>query len=206
MRLRYEGLARTGGVEVVARSELLWRQDGKRYEARLETVLPRLPPRIQHSTGQLTAQGLAPDRYSEKSRSEQATHFERDKGLLSFSNNQPASALSEGAQDRLSVLLQLGALLQGAPGRYPAGSTIEVQTAGTHDAEVWQFSVETEEELVLPGGRHRALKLVRIARKPFDPTLELWLAPAMDYASVRLRLTQHNGDWLDQQWTGTDRP
>jgi len=27
----------------------------------------------------------------------------------------------------------------------------------------------------------------------------------MDYAPVRLRLTQPNGDWVDQQWSSTDK-
>jgi hypothetical protein len=35
--------------------------------------------------------------------------------------------------------------------------------------------------------------------------VELWLAPGAAYAPVRLRLTQPNGDWVDQQWSSTDR-
>ena len=49
------------------------------------------------------------------------------------------------------------------------------------------------------------LKLTRNPRKEFDIKVELWLAPGMDYVPVRLRLTQPNGDWLDQQWSSTDR-
>jgi hypothetical protein len=206
MRLRYQVAGQTRGIDVRATAELLWRQDGKTYDARLETVLPLLGSRVQQSTGQITGQGLAPTRYGERNRGEEAAHFERDKGRLSFSNNQPAAALLAGAQDRLSVMLQLGAILAGAPGRYPPGTTINVQTASTRDAEVWQFTVEAEEELVLPAGRQKAVKLVRAPRKPFDQTVELWLAPGMDYAPVRVRLTQQNGDRLDQQWAGTDRP
>jgi hypothetical protein len=206
MRLRYQVAAQTRGFDVKATAELTWRQDGKAYEARLETVIPLLPSRVQQSTGAITPEGLAPARYAEKARSEEAAHFERDKSRLSFSNNQPTAPLLAGAQDRLSVMLQLGAIIGGAPARYPAGTTISVQTASTRDAEVWQFTVEAEEELVLPGGKQRTLKLVRTPRKPFDQTVELWLAPGMDYVPVRVRLTQANGDRLDQQWAGTDRP
>jgi hypothetical protein len=28
----------------------------------------------------------------------------------------------------------------------------------------------------------------------------------MDYVPVRIRLTQANGDYVDQQWSSTDRP
>jgi hypothetical protein len=36
--------------------------------------------------------------------------------------------------------------------------------------------------------------------------VELWLGTAMDYVPVRVRLTQANGDYVDQQWASTDRP
>ena len=49
------------------------------------------------------------------------------------------------------------------------------------------------------------LKLTRSPRKEYDIKVELWLAPGMDYVPVRLRLTQPNGDSVDQQWSSTDR-
>jgi hypothetical protein len=102
-------------------------------------------------------------------------------------------------------LLQHAALMGGEPGRYPPGSSISIQTAGTRDAEPWVFTVEGPEQLELPGGKVGALKLVRNPRKEFDQKVELWLAPGMAYAPVRLRLTQPNGDWVDQQWSSTDK-
>ena len=75
----------------------------------------------------------------------------------------------------------------------------------TREAEPWVFTVEGEEQLQLPGGNVAALKLTRNPRKEFDQKVELWLAPGMDYVPVRLRLTQPNGDWVDQQWSSTDR-
>ena len=65
--------------------------------------------------------------------------------------------------------------------------------------------MEAGEQLQLPGGNVATLKLTRNPRKEFDIKVELWLAPGMDYVPVRLRLTQPNGDWLDQQWSSTDR-
>ena len=205
MRLHYRVNATARGIALAGQGELVWRHDGREYEARLEVSAPLLPKRIQHSTGRITPDGLAPLRFSDKARTEQAAHFQRDQGKVSFSNNQPDAALLPGAQDRLSVLLQLGALIAGDPGRFGPGSTIEIQTAGTHDAEIWLFTVEGEEQLQLPGGAVRSLKLIRNPRKQFDQKVELWLAPAMDYVPVRLRLTQPNGDSVDQQWASTDR-
>jgi len=203
--LRYAVTAFTRDTRWHGQGQLQWRHDGAAYEARLDVSALLLPTRTQTSTGRVTPQGLAPLRFSDKSRSEQAAHFRRAEGKISFSSNQPDAPLMPGAQDRLSVLLQLGALVGGAPARFPPGTTIAIQTAGTREADIWLFGMEGPEELELPGGRVRALKLTRTPRKEYDTKVELWLAPGMDYVPVRLRLTQPNGDWADQQWSSTDR-
>jgi Protein of unknown function (DUF3108) len=205
VRLHYKVSAQSRGLLVHGVGELLWRHDGERYDAKLEVSAPLLPPRTQRSTGSITADGLAPLRFSEQSRSEQAAHFLRDQGKVSFSSNRPDAPLSPGAQDRLSVMLQLGALIAGNPGKFGPDASIAIQTVSTREAEQWVFTVEGEEQLQLPGGSVATRKLIRNPRKEFDIKVELWLAPGMDYVPVRLRLTQPNGDWLDQQWSSTDR-
>jgi hypothetical protein len=205
LRLHYEVEAQARGLTFKGQAELTWRHDGQAYEARLEASTPGRPSRVQRSVGRLTGQGLVPDYFSDKSRSEQATHFDREKQRLVFSNNKPEAALAEGTQDRLSVVLQLASLVAGSPQRYVPGATITLPTTGTSDADHWIFSVEREEDLGLPGGEVRALKLQRLPRKEYDQKVELWLAPRMDYAPVRLRLTNPNGDAVDQRWSSTDR-
>ncbi len=189
-----------------ARGELLWRHDGQQYEARSEVSAFLAGSRVQTSAGRITAEGLAPTRFSDKSKATLATHFERDKGRISFSANTPEAPLLAGAQDRLSVFLQLGAMIAGDPARYPPASTISVQTAGPRDADTWIFTVEGEEKLALVNGEMAALKLSRTPRRDFDIKVELWLAPALGYLPVRMRLTQQNGDFVDQQLRATDRP
>jgi hypothetical protein len=203
--LRYKVTAHARNQSWHADGELQWRHDGSDYEARLELSAPLFPSRVQRSTGRITAEGLAPLRFSDRARSEEAAHFQREEGKVSFSTNRPDAPLMAGAQDRLSVLLQLGAMIGGDPAKFPPGTTVTVQTASTRDAEAWEFTVDSEEQLELPGGPVSALKLTRKPRKEFDQRVELWLAPAMDYVPVRLRLTQPNGDWVDQQWSSTDR-
>jgi hypothetical protein len=113
--------------------------------------------------------------------------------------------LQPGAQDRLSLLLQLGARIAARPQAYAVGSTLEVQTSTTRDALIWRFRVEGLEELQLPGGHQTTLRLVRMPTGEYEPRVEVWLAPGLDYAPVRMRLTQYAGDHLDYQWSGTDR-
>ena len=102
--------------------------------------------------------------------------------------------------------LQLGARIAARPQAYPPGSQLEVQAATAREALIWRFQVEGPEELQLPGGHQATLRLVRRPEGEFEPRLEVWLAPGLDYAPVRMRLTQHNGDHLDYRWSGTDRP
>jgi len=203
--MNYEVTVKARGLSLSGRARLDWRHDGQEYQARLELSSPVLPSRVQRSTGRITETGLAPGYFSDKSRSEQATHFDRERGRLVFSNNRPESAIVEGMQDRLSVIVQLSMVIAGDPARFPAGTQIVVPTASTREAENWTFTVEGEEEQQLPGGTLRALKLQRLPRKEFDQKVELWLAPSKDYAPVRLRLTNPNGDTVDQRWSSTDR-
>ena len=205
MRLHYKVIAHTRGLVLSGESRLQWRQDGNEYEAKLELNGPFFPSRVQHSSGRITADGLAPLRFSDKARSEEAAHFERAEGKVSFSSNRPDAPLIAGAQDRLSVLMQLGAMIAGKPQNFGRGTTISIQTASTREAEIWQFTVEGTEALQLAGRELHAIKLIRNPRKDFDQKIELWLAPTLDYVPVRLRLTQPNGDWVDQQWSSTDK-
>ncbi len=206
VRLLYDIAGQIKSFSYSARAELEWRHDGSRYDARLEIGAFLLGSRIQTSSGSLTPEGLAPTRFSDKARSELAAHFERDKGKVIFSANTPEVALQPGAQDHLSIFIQLASLIAGEPGRYPRGSAIEMQAVGARDADIWRFVVDGEERLNLPGGEQATLKLTRVPGQTYDLRVELWLAPALGYLPARIRLTQSNGDFIDQQWRASERP
>jgi len=120
------------------------------------------------------------------------------------SANTPDAPLLAGAQDRLSVLLQLGALVATEPERYTPGTTLTLPTVGARDADLWLFTFESVETLVLPGCTLPAQKLVRLPRKPYDQTVEVWLAAQLGYLPARIRITEANGDAIDQQWQASD--
>ena len=191
-----QGLAK--GFHYPASAQLLWKNMQDHYEARLEVGAFLLGSRTQTSSGQLGREGLMPTRFGDKTRSELAVHFQRDKGVISFSANIPEVPLLKGAQDRLSVVLQLSALLAGDPTRYPLGTMLSFQTVSQREAEVWQFKVDNEETLNLPYGDLPSIKLLRTPRRDFDQRIELWLAPSLGYLPVRLRITNANGDFVDQ--------
>ena len=186
-----------------ANAELLWQHDGKRYNAQL-ALSAFGQTRMQTSRGEIIPSGLAPLRFSDKYRSEVAAHFNREYGKVTFSANTPDVSLQPGAQDRLSVLLQLAALIANDPGHYAPATTLSIQTIGPRDADTWLFTVGSEEEIKLPGGELMALKLERKPRQEFDQKVELWLAPTQAYLPVRIRITEANGDFIDQQWLATE--
>ncbi|OQW87557.1 MAG: hypothetical protein BWK72_13310 [Rhodoferax ferrireducens] len=183
--------------------ELLWLNEGNAYSARLHYGVFGLS-REQTSRGLITTTGLAPERFSDKYRSELAAHFNYAEHKISFSANTPDAALLPGAQDRLSVLLQLGALLASEPEQYPPGSTVSIQTAGPRDADTWLFTVVSVEPLELTRGTTQAIKLERNPRRPYDQKVEVWLAPDLGYLPARIRITDANGDNVDQIWVATE--
>lgn len=206
LRLKFDATGMRGNLRYNANGELAWLHDGTSYEARLQLSAFLIGSRVLTSTGSLTTTGLAPKRYGDKFRSETAAHFERDRGRVVFSANTPEAVLLPGAQDQLSVFLQLAAMLAGEPKRYPPGSTISMQTVGTRIAEPWTFTVDAAETLALPGGEQQSLRLTRLPRREYDQKVEIWLAPALAYLPARIRITQSNGDFIDQQWRSTETP
>jgi hypothetical protein len=204
--LKYKVQGQAKGFNYWASAELNWQQDGQDYEARLTVSAFLVGSRVQVSKGTLGAEGLMPTRFGDKSRNELAAHFQRDKGIISFSANSPDAPLLKGAQDRLSVVLQLSSLLAADPTRFPAGTMLSFQTVSQREAQVWHFLVEKEEMLQLPFGEMNAIKLNRMPRREFDQQIEIWFAPTLSYLPVRLRITNANGDFVDQLLSTVEKP
>ena len=203
IRLKYDVKGEVKGFPYFVNGELQWAQDGKTYDARMEISHFLLGSRVQTSTGQLTAQGLEPLRFGDKVRSEVAAHFDYSKNKVTFSANTPDAALLPGAQDQLSVLAQLAAMLGGDAKGFPKGSTLTFQAVGPRSSESWTLTVGVTEKLSLPGGEMSALRLWRDPSGEYDTKLEVWMAPALGFLPARVRLTQANGDYVDQQWRTT---
>ncbi|MEO7160729.1 MAG: DUF3108 domain-containing protein [Polaromonas sp.] len=206
VQLEYQMSGSAKGLTYHAKGEMAWHNTGSSYHASMTVKALLIGSRTMSSTGQVSAQGLAPSRFTDKSRSEVAAHFEPDKGQISFSANTPAVAWVEGAQDRVSVFMQLAGMLAGNPAGFPLGSTISTLTVGPRGADNWTFRVEGEEMLSLPLGEMATLKLSRQPRREYDQKVEIWYAPALGYLPVRNKITQANGDFVDQQLSALTRP
>ena len=177
--------------------QLVWRNDGGSYEARQEVSAFLLGTRSQNSTGKITPNGLAPTRFGDIGKREIAAHLDFDSKIVTFSANTNRYTISAGAQDRVSVLIQLGALLAAAPDRYPPGTQISFTTIGPRNADRWTFTVGETETLDLPAGSTRAVRLQKLPRHDRDLRADLWLGLDKQYLPVRLRITQSNGDFAE---------
>lgn len=206
VRLNYtiDGLAK--GIHYSAQGVLTWQQEDGHYDAKLVVRVFLLGERSLSSTGSITPDGLVPKRFSDKARSEQATHFLPEQGRISFSANTPDAPWQRGAQDRVSLFFQLASLLAADPARAVAGVQVPLYVAGPRDAEEWVFKVGGLQTLDLPRGPTPAVYLLRQPRREYDQKVEIWLAPDLGFLPVRFKQTQSNGDFVDQQLAATTPP
>ena len=196
--LAYE--LRRGGLSGDA--TLLWRPRADGYTLSMQATALGLPFLAWASQGGFDAAGIAPERFVDRRRSRdvRAANFQRDKERISFSSSTREFALIAGAQDRLSWMLQLPAIVDAAPEVFVAGTQIPVFVVNARgDADVWVFTVQGHEALDLPAGRiERTLHLLREPRRPYDTRVEVWLDPAQYHLPLRLRLaTVQTGDAND---------
>lgn len=206
IRLSYAVQAEVKHLKYQANGEMSWTHDGSQYEAQASVKMFLIGGRSQTSRGRITAAGLAPTRFGDKVRNEQAAHFDAEQGKVTFSANTPDAVLLPGMQDRLSVFMQLASLVAADPTQFGPGTRITVPTVGPRDAETWVFVVDGPEELALAQGPLPTLKITRAPRTEFDTRVELWLAPGIHYLPARIRITQSQGDFVDQQLTGVLTP
>jgi hypothetical protein len=174
-------------------ADLDWdlRADGH-YELRLEGRVAGVTLLDWASQGQIDAAGLAPDRFAlrRRGRDRQAANFQREAGKISFSGPTHEQPLVAGAQDRLSWLLQLSAIVAAAPERFVNKASVVLFVAGARgDADVWTFEVQGLEHL----DGTASLKLTREPRRLYDTRAEVWLDPAQHYLPLRVRQTPTGG-------------
>ncbi len=163
------------------------------YWLRLDTAWPGQPAAGSVSRGQIDRHGVAPLRHAEirRARELRAANFQRDAALITFSGPQRSYPLPPGAQDRLSWMVQLAAIVAADAGLRRSGERITLFVAGTRgDADAWHFEVLGAAPLQLPAGTVAdALQLRREPARPYDTRVEVWLDPARQHLPVRLRLT-----------------
>jgi hypothetical protein len=188
MTLHYD--MRRGAIS--GTGDLQWRPTAKGYQARLEGRVAGFSILTWASQGNFDAAGIAPTRFTDQRRgkSEQAANFQRGAGKISYSGPSTEYPLMDGAQDRLSWMIQVAAIAQADPKRLAPGKRVAMFVTGARgDGDVWSFLVQGVEDVSTGSGNLRAIKLLREPRKPHDTRVEVWLAPSLHHLPVRARLS-----------------
>ena len=185
------------GLTYYASGELRWQHNPTDYAASLTIKAFLIGSRVFSSVGSVGPQGLVPVRHGDKWRGEKATHFDAENHRIIFSNNKPSVDLQPGAQDQVSLYVQLAAAMAGDPERYKPGSSVSIQTATINDAVPWTLTLQSEETLQVDGKPMLTTKWVCLPRGKFDTQVELWLSRAQAWMPVRIRITQVSGSFID---------
>jgi Protein of unknown function (DUF3108) len=177
----------------VGNGRLVWQRQAEGYEIGLEGELQGMPVLSIVSRGLIDADGVAPLRLAERRRSREhrAANFQRAAQRITFSGPQIEYALQAGAQDRLSWMIQLPAIIEANPALAQPGARIALFVVGTRgDAQTWWFEVQDSVPLSLPAGAvAQALHLLREPRRPCDTRVEVWLDTQRQHLPVRAVLT-----------------
>ena len=186
-----------GPVEGSAQVE--WLRQGGRYQVHLDVRIgPSFAPLVSRrmsSDGNLTEQGLKPQRYDEETKvllrepRRQAITFEANRIVLPRGLERPMLA---GVQDTASQFVQLTWLFTTQPQRLRAGESIEVPLALPRHVSLWYYDVMGEELLYTPVGTIPTfyVRPRREAGTGGDLVVEAWFAPSLQYLPVRIRIRQ----------------
>jgi hypothetical protein len=204
--LQFELSGTSKGVRYSANASISWKHQDNRYQLRHEIQAFLFGNRSQTSTGQMDGTGLLPTRFGDQFRQEQAAHFDRAKGVLIYSANTPSQALEEGAQDRVSLFFQLTGAMAGTPSLRSAGQQLTMQVVSAKQAELWTFKVVGRDKLSTPLGELDSLQLHRVPRNDYDQKIDIWLSPAHGYVPARIRITQVNGDVVEETLKSLGKP
>ncbi len=200
--------ANAEGQKTYGHGTIRWQVDGERYVIEGDAGVLFISALSFSSSGMIDSQGVAPELYREKRfrKSEINTHFNRERNQISFSASEKSYPRAGGEQDRASIIWQLAGIGRGDSEKITVGAEIPLFVAGIRDGEIWTMRVIAEEEIDTGTGKLRSWHFLRTPKPgSFEQTLDLWLAPQLDWYPVRLRQTEANGAWLDMSMTSLQR-
>lgn len=179
---------------------LRWSQNKLHYNLRWEFLSTMAGDLLHNNHGVLTPQGLAPATL----RKLDGPH--RDERRFDYANRQIVGAVDQprldftpGAQDELSVVVQLAAVTAAQPMELTPGAQLRLPVLEHGSIREATFTVVGEDTIVALG--NKSLKTVHMVHQEASgphSTIEVWLAPSLDYMPARWRVTYTNGDTQDR--------
>lgn len=188
-------------------TDFRWQVDNGQYEAYLgaASLYAKLIKFSRQSQGSIGTSGLQPSAFTatQGNGTKTISYFNTAEQQVVFgAPGRAPKPLMPGAQDELSVAVQLASMFLGEPQRYRMGDQIVIYVVQRSDARVWVFQVEKEELVDIPAGLTPSIKLTRAPRSEYDTGVTVWLAPAHQYFPVRIRLDYSPDRYDDVKWKG----
>jgi len=201
-QINYKLTGQERGLTYHAFGSLKWQTQSnpstpKAYEAELRVKAFLVGSRVWRSVGSMTENGLAPLRYSDSWRGERAAHFEAAQKKISFSGNTPSIEMQPGAQDQVSLFIQMAAAVSAK--NFKLGAELNVQTATARDAVNWALTYKSDDSIEVNGNRLETQRWVCLPRGKFDSQIEMWLSQAHGGMPVRIKITQVSGNFIDME-------
>ncbi len=203
-QIQYQLTGMDKGLTYHASGELRWQHNDTEYELTLAVRAFLIGRRQWRSVGRIEATGLAPIRFSDSWRNERAAHFDRAQKRIVFSSNSTPAVLEPGAQDQVSLYVQLAAAMAGDSERFMPGARLQIQTATVRDAQPWSLVLEGMETMALDGQSLKVLKWSCQPRNRFDARVEFWVAAEQAWLPLRIRITQASGSFIDLAFRSAD--
>lgn len=204
-RLSYSLLGYYNG-DVHGDAQVEWLRQDRRYQVHLDVSIgPRLTPfviRRMSSEGELGARGISPRRFDEETkiifgeRRRVSVLFQRGQVQLADGRSEPSPP---GLQDASSQFVQLTWLFLTGRETARPGHQVPIPLAlPRRQYPDWRYQVVGEELTDTPMGPLATWHL-----RPAQPvsagdlSVEMWLAPALQWLPVRLRIRQSEQVWMD---------
>jgi hypothetical protein len=192
--------------EVQGTAQVEWVHAGERYQVHVELFVgPRFAPLAtwrMSSDGRVTSTGLAPQRYDQETKvafgspRRAGMRFGETEVQLANGSRLPRPP---GLQDTASQFVQLTYVFSVMPQKLRAGESVVLPLALPRYIANFVYDVVGEETLFTRFGELQAfhVKPRREVLRGDDRSVEVWIAPRLQYLPVRIRIVQDEATWLD---------
>lgn len=206
--LSYAIKAKQKGIAVDGDAVMRWNTASGKFTASNEARAMLVGKILDAKTeGDIGPFGLAPLNFTEKRFRKEATttSFDRSAGIIRFTASEQTYPIKGGEQDRNSVVWQLATIARSTPNKFKAGASIPLTVVGQKDADAWTFKVGKAEKIKTSTGDLNTVKVSRVIKDGGkDQKLDIWFAPSMEWYPARVRITEPEGDFIEQTLTKVD--
>jgi len=202
-RLTYTLTGLYRGGPIYGKAVIEWRRSGTHYQVQFDVHVSPFFDQHMFSDGQITANGLSPQRYDEKF---QVPLLAPRVRVIEFTENDVV--LPNGnrvirfpqTQDEASQFVQFVWAFATRPELTQPGTQIDFPLALASGVRRWTYRVEGAELLQMPFGPIPTVHLKPVRegpRRPNEYPFEFWTAPTLQYLPVRVLVPLDDKNFAD---------